>query len=432
MDSALADISSESVELQPPGRLTRVALATMIGSAIEAFDFLGYGTAAALVFNKLFFPTFDPTVGALAVFGSFAAGFFVRPIGGIIFGHFGDRLGRKAMLTASLIMMGGATVLIGCLPTYAEIGIWAAVLLTLLRIVQGLSFGGELAGAMLMAVEHAPTQRKSFFGSLPQAGTPIGMLLSTLAFALVSQLPEQDFQSWGWRLPFLGSAILVVVGVFIRLSVAESPEFDRVKSQGETASVPLREVVTGHWRSLLLTIGGKLAEVTLYTTIIVFSLSFVTTKLGFPRSAALQAIMIGAVCQILTTPFFGWLADKVGSRRLYTCSGILLVFVAVPLFWAIQSGSLLAYTAAVICGLAINYASMYGLQSQLYAAQFPTRLRYTGMSLGIQIAAAIGGGLAPVVATTLLATYGSLTAVGIYVSGLAVISATCAWLMKSN
>jgi MHS family shikimate/dehydroshikimate transporter-like MFS transporter len=175
-----------------------------------------------------------------------------------------------------------------------------------------------------------------------------------------------------------------------------------------------------------------LAEVTLYTTIIVFSLSFVTTKLGFPRSAALQAIMIGAVCQILTTPFFGWLADKVGSRRLYTCSGILLVFVAVPLFWAIQSGSLLAYTAAVICGLAINYASMYGLQSQLYAAQFPTRLRYTGMSLGIQIAAAIGGGLAPVVATTLLASYGSLTAVGIYVSGLAVISATCAWLMKSN
>ncbi len=430
MDSALADITRDSVERQAPGRLARVAAATMVGSAIEAFDFLGYGTAAALIFNKLFFPTFDPTVGALAVFGSFAAGFFVRPIGGIIFGHFGDRLGRKTMLTASLILMGGATVLIGCLPTYAEIGMWAAVLLTLLRIVQGLSFGGELAGAMLMAVEHAPKQRKSFFGSLPQAGTPIGMLLSTFAFALVSQLPEQEFQSWGWRLPFLGSAILVAVGVFIRLGVAESPEFTRVKSLGETALVPVRDVVTKHWPALLLTIGGKLAEVTLYTTIIVFSLSFVTTKLGFQRSTALQAIMVGAVLQILTTPFFGWLADKVGSRRLYTCSGVLLAFTAVPLFWAIESGSLLAYTAAVIFGLAINYASMYGLQSQLYAAQFPTPVRYTGMSLGIQIAAALGGGLAPVVATTLLASYGSLTAVGVYISCLALISATCGWLMK--
>jgi MFS transporter, MHS family, shikimate and dehydroshikimate transport protein len=430
LDSALADITQESVELSPPRRLTRVAVATMVGSAIEAFDFLSYGTATALVFNKLFFPTFDPTVGTLAMFGAFAAGYFVRPIGGIIFGHFGDRLGRKAMLTVSLIVMGTATVLIGCLPTYAEIGIWAAVLLTLLRVTQGLSFGGELAGAMLMAVEHAPAKRKSFFGSLPQAGTPIGMLLSTLAFALVSQLPEEDFLSWGWRLPFLGSAILVVVGVFIRLSVAESPEFSRVKNRGETARVPFRDVVAGHWRSVLLTIGGKLSEVTLYTIIIVFSLSFVTTKLGFPRATALQAIMIGAAFQIFTTPFFGWLADRVGVRRVYTCSGLVLAVMAVPLFMAIGSGSVPAYYAAVICGLALNYPSMYGLQSQLYSAQFPTPLRYTGMSVGIHIAAALGGGLAPVVATTLLASYGSLAAVGIYVSCLALISATCARLMK--
>jgi len=430
LDSALADIGTESVTQTSSSRLKRVAVATMVGSAIEAFDFLGYGTAAALVFNKLFFPTFDPTVGTLAVFGSFAAGFFVRPIGGAIFGHFGDRLGRKTMLTASLILMGGSTVLIGCLPTYADIGIWAAVLLTLLRVAQGLSFGGELAGAMLMAVEHAPKHQKSFFGSLPQAGTPIGLLLSTSAFALVSRLPEQEFFSWGWRLPFLGSAILVAVGVFIRLSVAESPEFVRVKNRGGTARAPVREVVANHWPALLLTIGGKLAEVTLYTTIVVFSLSFVTTKLGFQRGTALQAIMIGAAVQIVTTPFFGWLGDKVGSRRLYTCSGVLLAFTAVPLFWAIESGSLPTYCIAVIVGLAINYASMYGPQAQLYAAQFPTPLRYTGMSLGIQVAAALGGGLAPVVATTLLAWYGSLTAVGIYVSCLAVISATCAHLMR--
>lgn len=411
--------------------LTRVALATMVGSAIEAFDFLAYGTAAALIFNKLFFPTFDPTVGTLAAFGSFAAGFFARPVGGAIFGHFGDRFGRKTMLTASLVLMGGATVLIGCLPTYADIGIWAAVLLTVLRIVQGLSFGGELAGAMLMAVEHAPANRKSFFGSLPQGGTPIGLLLSTGTFALATQLPEQAFFSWGWRLPFLASAVLVVVGVFIRLRVAESPEFARVKMDGVTARVPARDVLVKHWRALLLTIGGKLSEVTLYFTIVVFSLSFVTSKLGFARSEALQAITIGAAFQIVTIPLFGWIGDKVDAKRLYAFGAILLLVMAIPLFRAVESGSHLGYQIAVIVGLAVNYAVMFGPQSQLYAAQFPTSLRYTGMSLGIQTAAALGGGLAPVVATVLLSSYGSLTAVGVYLSGLAGISAICASLMRS-
>jgi MFS transporter, MHS family, shikimate and dehydroshikimate transport protein len=204
------------------GRIARVAAATMIGSAIEAFDFLAYGTAAAIVFNKLFFPTIDATAGTIAAFGAFAAGFFARPVGGLIFGHFGDRLGRKAMLTLSLVLMGTATVLIGALPTYAVAGIWAPVLLVILRVVQGLSFGGELAGAMLMAVEHAPAGRKSLFGSLPQGGTPMGLLLSTGAFALAGKLPDDEFLSWGWRLPFLASAILILVGVFIRLRVEES------------------------------------------------------------------------------------------------------------------------------------------------------------------------------------------------------------------
>jgi len=412
--------------------LTRVALATIVGSAIEAFDFLAYGTAAALIFNKLFFPNFDPNVGTLVAFGSFAAGFFARPVGGLIFGHFGDRLGRKVMLTLSLVLMGAATVLIGCLPTYENIGIWAAVLLIVLRIAQGISFGGELAGAMLMAVEHAPAGRKSFFGSLPQGGTPVGLLLSTGAFALATQLPEQDFLSWGWRLPFLASAILVAVGIFIRLRVAESPEFLRMRASGATVRVPARDVFVKHWRALLLTIGGKLGEVTLYFTIVVFSLSFVTSKLGFSRGEALQAITIGAAFQIVMIPFFGWLGDKVGARRLYVCGGILLAIMAVPLFQAIGSGSRFAYQMAVILGLAINYAIMFGPQSQLYAAQFPAALRYSGMSLGIQIAAALGGGLAPVVATTLLGTYGSLTSVGIYLGALGMLSATCACLMRST
>ncbi len=257
----------------------KIGAATMVGTAIEAFDFLAYGTAAALVFNKLFFPNFDPTVGTLAAFGTFASGMLARPLGGIIFGHYGDRLGRKSMLTLSLLLMGICTVLIGLLPTYESIGLWAAVLLVLLRIGQGLSFGGELGGAMLMAVEHAPPKWKSLVGSMPQMGAPIGVLLSSGAFALVTQLPEASFLSWGWRLPFLASAVLIVLGVFIRMKVQESPEFMQVKVQQKTAALPAREVVVAHLKPLLLTIGGKLAEVTLIYTILVFSISYATSRL---------------------------------------------------------------------------------------------------------------------------------------------------------
>jgi MFS family permease len=412
--------------------MTRVICATMVGSTIEAFDFLAYGTAAALVFNKLFFPTFDPTVGTLVALGSFAAGFFARPVGGVVFGHFGDRLGRKTMLMVSLLLMGGATVLIGCLPTYESIVMWAALLLVALRVAQGISFGGELAGAMLMAVEHTPAGTKSFFGSLPQGGTPVGLLLSTGAFALATQLPEEAFLSWGWRLPFLASAILVIVRIFIRLSVAESPEFVRTKVVEGTVRLPARDVVQRHWRALLLTIGGKLGEVTLYFSIVVFSLSFVTSTLGFSRAEALQAITIGAAFRIVTIPLFGWFGDKIGARRLYALGGILLALMAVPLFLAIESGSHPAYQVAVVLGLSFNYAIMFGPQSQLYAAQFPTSLRYSGMSLGIQVAAALGGGLAPVVATTLLNSFGGLTAFGIFLACLGAISAGCAALMRSE
>lgn len=412
--------------------MTKVAAATMVGSAIEAFDFLAYGTAAALVFNKLFFPSVDGATGTLAAFGAFATGFFARPIGGVIFGHYGDRLGRKAMLTLSLVLMGVATVLIGLLPTYASAGIWAPIALVTLRVLQGLSFGGELAGAMLMAVEHAPAGRKSFFGSLPQGGTPIGLLLSTGAFAATStMLPEADFLSWGWRLPFLASAILIVVGLFIRLSVAESPEFAQVKAARRTSPFPARDVVLRHMRPLLLTIGGKLGEVTLYFTIVVFSVSYAISTLGFARGDVLRAIMIGAACQIVMIPFFGWLGDKFGSRRVYGFGGALLAIMAIPLFLAIGSGSLTAFTIAVIVALALNYASMFGPQSDLYGAQFPAELRYSGMSLGIQIAAAIGGGLAPIVASALVAAYGSIVSVGVYIAALGLLAALCAALMRS-
>jgi MHS family shikimate/dehydroshikimate transporter-like MFS transporter len=408
----------------------KIGAATMVGTAIEAFDFLAYGTAAALVFNKLFFPNFDPTVGTLAAFGTFASGMLARPLGGIVFGHFGDRLGRKSMLTLSLLMMGICTVLIGLLPTYESIGMWAAVLLVLLRIGQGLSFGGELGGAMLMAVEHAPPKWRSLVGSMPQMGAPIGVLLSSGAFALVTQLPEASFLSWGWRLPFLASAVLIVLGVFIRMKVEESPEFMQVKVHQKTAVLPAREVVAAHWKPLLLTIGGKLAEVTLIYTILVFSISYATSRLGFSRADALHALIAGSVVMVFTIPASGWLADKVGARRLYVFGGLLLAVMAVPLFQAIGSGSLTAYTVAMVIALSINYALMFAPQSNLYAAQFPAELRYSGISIGIQFAAAIGGGLAPIIAATLVAKYSSIVPVGIYVAVLGVIAAVCAYLMR--
>lgn len=422
-------------EIFPPGNersksLKRVALATMAGTAIEGFDFLAYGTAAALVFNKLFFPTFDPVSGTLAAFGAFASGLFARPIGGIIFGHYGDRLGRKSMLIASLALMGVCTALIGLLPTYESIGIWAAVLLVLLRIAQGISFGGELGGAMLMAVEHAPVNKKSFFGSLPQAGAPIGILLSSGAFALMNLLPNASFMSWGWRVPFLASALLVALGIFIRMKVEETPDFAAVRQQEKTSTLPARDVVLRHWRPLLLTVGGKLAEVTLIYTILVFSISYAMSKLGLSRADALNAVVIGSVFQILTIPFFGWVGDKVGARRLYIFGTLLLAVMAVPLFHALGSGSLGSYTLATIIALALNYAIIFGPQSTLYSAQFPAELRYTGMSIGIQVAAALGGGLAPIIATLLVAHMGGIESVGIYLAALGLVGALSAYLMK--
>ncbi|WP_315837845.1 MFS transporter [Bradyrhizobium prioriisuperbiae] len=434
----IADVTAESFAQPFPDSVAdsrsmlKVTLATMIGSAIEAFDFLTYGTAAALVFNKLFFPTFNPTAAQLAAFGAFAAGFFARPVGGLIFGHYGDRLGRKKMLMLGLVLMGVATVAIGLLPTYASIGLAAPILLIVLRIAQGISFGGEYAGGMLMMVEHAPAARRSFFGSLPQGATPVGLMLSTGAFALASLLPEEDFLAWGWRVPFLASVVMFAIGAYIRRDVAESPVFVAMKSEQKIRAFPARDVIRRHWRSLLLLIGGKLGEVTLYFTLVVFSVSYAIGTLGFSRSEVLRAITVAAAFQIVGIPLFGWLGDKVGSRRLYIAGGLLLAVSAVPLVIALGSGSALAFQIAVIVGLSINYAAMFGPQSHLYSEQFPPELRYSGMSIGIQVAGALGGGLAPIVATTLIASFGTIQAVGVYLAGLGLLAAACAFLMRQT
>lgn len=425
-------VSNPGAVAPPSGKpnLFRVAVATVVGTAVEAFDFLAYGTAAALVFNKLFFPQFDPLTGTLAAFAAFASGMLARPVGGILFGHFGDRIGRKSMLTLSLLMMGICTVLIGLLPTYGQIGVWAPILLVLLRVGQGLSFGGEMGGAMLMAVEHAPPRWKALFGSLPLVGAPLGILLSVGSFALVTRLPEADFLSWGWRLPFLASAVLIVVGLLIRRGIDESPDFARVKSERAQVKLPVAELLRKHGKALLLCIGCKLAEVTLIYTFLVFSVSYAVSNLGFARSDALHALLYGAAVLTCTIPLFGLLGDRYGARRVCGWGGILLALMAIPIFMAVGSGSLMAYSIAVFIAMAINYAMMIAPQSSLYAAQFPPELRYSGLSIGVQFSAAIGGGLAPMVSALLVARFDSIVPVGVYMAALGLVAGTSAFLMK--
>jgi MHS family shikimate/dehydroshikimate transporter-like MFS transporter len=328
----------ESTAAQTPGTARAwIVAATVIGTTIEWYDFFIYGTAAALVFNKVFFPSFDPAAGTIAAFATFAIGLLARPFGGIVFGHFGDRFGRKSTLMVSLLLMGIPTTLIGLVPAYKSIGLWAAAILVTLRLLQGLALGGEWGGAVLMAVEHAPKARRVLFGALPQAGAPAGLLIASLTFALVGHMPEASFIAWGWRLPFLLSIVLVAVGVLVRWKVAESPAFITVLRAGKTVDLPGVEVVRRYWRTLLLTIGAKLGEVTLFYLVTVFTLSYATTKLGIPRQQALNAIMIAAGLACGTIPLFGVLGDRFGQRRMFALGGLYLALFAVPMFWMIDS-----------------------------------------------------------------------------------------------
>ena len=300
-------------------------LASMMGTTIEWYDFFLYGTAAALVFNKIFFPAIDPISGTLAAFATYSVGFFARPLGGVVFGHFGDKVGRKSMLLITLFMMGIPTILIGLIPSYDSIGYWAAVLLVLMRFLQGVAVGGEWGGAILMAVEHAPEGKKGFFGSLPQTGVAPGLILSSLAMGAVAALPEADMLSWGWRIPFLAS-VLLLVGWFIRAKVAESPDFERMRAQGDKVEVPALVVLRRYPREVLIVVGGRLAEVTWFYTVVTFSLAYSTGTLGIPRATMLDATVWGATLALFTMPLCGVLGDRIGFKWIFMAgaAGILL------------------------------------------------------------------------------------------------------------
>jgi MFS transporter, MHS family, shikimate and dehydroshikimate transport protein len=418
MAQAVEQLSEDTSETA----LGPIVWASVLGTVIEWYDFLIYGTAAALVFNKLFFPTLDPLAGTLAAFGSYAVGFVARPLGGAIFGHYGDKLGRKAMLTITMLVMGVGTFLIGCLPTYSQIGILAPALLVVLRLMQGVGVGGEWGGAVLMVIEHAPKDKRGFYGSLVQVGFPAGVAGSTATFLLLALLPEADFLAWGWRIPFLFSAILVGVGLFVRLKLSETPVFARMRSHGMVARLPLAELFAHQRKPLLISIGLKISEVAWVYVMTVFAIYFATSKLGLSKTLILDAILAAALLELVTMPLFGWMSDKIGRRTMYIGGAILSGICAFAIFALLETKDPVIIVVSMAIVVSLTHAVMFAPQAAFLPELFGTRTRYSGASLGCQVSAAISGGLAPIIATGLLGWSGRTWPISLYLVGLALIT----------
>jgi len=418
-----------------PASIRRIALASFAGTTIEWYDFFLYGTAAALVFNKVFFPTFDPLTGTLAAYGTYAVGFIARPLGGAVIGHYGDRIGRKSMLVLTLVLMGAATFLIGLLPTYDQIGLWAAVALVALRLIQGFGVGGEWGGAVLMAVEHAPEGSRGFYGSWPQIGVPAGLLLSTGVFSLFARLPQDQFLSWGWRVPFLLSIVLVGIGLYIRLSILETPAFEKLKESRREARQPTLEVLRHYPKQVLLAMGARVAENGSFYIYSVFSLTYATQYAGVDRNVVLNSILIASACDAVAIPLYGALSDRVGRRPVYLFGAIMTAVFAFPFFWLIGTGQPRMVLLAMLGAFLLSHGAMYAPQAAFLSEMFGTRVRYSGASLGSQLASVLAGGLAPLIATALMANYGR-NAVAFYLIAMAAVTivsvAVAAETMRSD
>ena len=408
-------------------------MASLIGTTIEWYDFFLYGQAAALIFNKLFFPDYDPFVGTLLAFSTYALGFVARPVGGIVFGHYGDRIGRKRLLMLSLILMGFATVLIGLLPTYAQIGIWAPIALIVLRLVQGFAVGGEWGGAVLMAAEHGDARRRGLWASWPQAGVAAGSILASGVLALMAGFQsEEDFIAWGWRVPFLLSALLVVVGWYIRNKVAESPMFEKELVEAEVPpKLPAMDVLRERPRALVLGAGLRIGENISYYIITVFSLTFLVEVAAETRSLALNALLIGAAVQFFAIPLFAALSDRIGRRWVYAFGGLGLAAWSFAFFPLLASGDSGGIVLAIVIALVLHSA-MYGPQAAFITELFPTRIRYSGVSLAYQLTAIFAGSLAPIIAIALYRQYDSALPVAIYVAVTCAISGLTALLARET
>jgi len=384
--------------------IRKIALASSIGATIEWYDFFLYGVVTALVFNKLFFPQFDALIGTLLAYTTFLIGFVARPIGGIVFGHYGDRIGRKTILVLTLLIMGIATFLIGLLPSYATAGIWAPILLLLLRIFQGIGIGGEWGGAVLMAVEHSPDGKRGYYGSWPQIGVPAGLSLSAGIVALLSYLPEDQFLSWGWRVAFLLSAVLVGIGVYIRLRLLETPAFERVQQTRTQAAVPFIELLRTHPKNVVLGMGARYIEGCCFNIYGVFIIGYLANSLKVPRQSALLGVIIACLLMIVMLPVYGALSDRWGRRGLFGIAALLIGITTFPAFYLMNQGwSIVWIWLAIAVPFGIIYPAVYGPQAALFSELFDTRVRYSGVSFVYQFSGIFASGLTPIIATALLA-----------------------------
>lgn len=417
---AMMSEAGEDVGQRPPAKLV---VATVVGNTIEFFDFIVYGTMTAVAFTQVFFPTSTPAVGTLLSFGTFAVGFVSRPLGGLVFGHFGDRIGRKPMLALTLGIMGTATFLMGLLPSYAAIGIWAPLLLTVLRFAQGFGIGGEWGGAVSLVVESAPARRRGFYGSLVQIGSGAGIVLASLTVTiLLAALSTEQLISWGWRIPFLFSIVLVVVGLVVRMSLAESPAFQRVRRTGGMSRIPLLTTLRRHPRNVAVATGLHVGDAAFGFMLGVFAISYTTTQLGLPRSVAVAANLVNGITYLATTPLGGILSDRIGRRRAYAICAALIIPTCFVFFLLIDTRMIpLVFLANALAGAVTG--GIYGIQAAFFSELFATENRYSGISIGFQLATVLGGALMPTVATLLLRASGGATwSISAYIAGLTVIT----------
>lgn len=411
----------------------RVALASSIGAAIEWYDFFIYGTAAGLVFNKLFFSNLDDATGTVVAFATFAVGFLARPVGSVIFGHYGDRIGRKKMLILTLLIMGVGTVVIGLLPTYDTIGAWAPILLVLMRVVQGIGVGGEYGGAVLMAVEYAPEGRRGFYGSWPQAGVPAGLLMASGAFALLSLLPEDAFLAWGWRVAFLASVVLVGVGLYIRLQVLETPAFSAVRREQEEVKVPFATLLKTQPKEFVLGMGTRWIEGLTFNAFGVLAISYIANDLEISQSVALNGVALASAVGLVLIPVYGRLSDRFGRKRVYNAGALLTAVFAFPAFWLIQLGETATIWLAIVVSLGIVYMAIYAPLGAFWAELFDTRVRYTGVGSVYQFSGIFASGLTPLIGTVLINANGGRPWYFVtYMVVVAVISLVCMRLLPET
>lgn len=414
-----------------PRVIRKVVTSALIGATIEWYDFFLYGVVAGIVFSKLYFPSDDPLISTLLAYTTFAVGFVTRPLGGVIFGHFGDRVGRKSILVVTLMIMGVSTFLIGLLPTHAQIGVAAPILLLLLRVAQGIGLGGEWGGAVLMAYEYAPKEKRGFYASLPQVGLAIGLFMASGVVALLSWLcTEEQFMAWGWRVAFLISGLMVAVGMYIRLHVKETPEFAAVKARNAETAIPFMDMMRRYPGNVLKGMGARYIDGVFFNVFGVFSISYLTSTLQISRTDALIGVMVAAVVMCFTIPLFGRLSDRLGRSRVYLWGSLITAVSAFPAFWlmAHSGGNVLLIWIAIVVPFGILYAAVYGPEAALFCDLFDAKVRYTGISFVYQFSGIFASGITPIIATALVKTAGgSPWLVCLYVVFAGAVSAWCAW-----